>query len=484
MSLTLKSGASLAEMGALGYCLRIGRLLPDVANLSPDNFSPVGAWLFEALLGLTARDLLLDQGLVAQELERTRAALDNPPDVAAVLREALEAAPAEESAAITHAAAVRDDAGRRLMRATLQSALERAADPATDPGAARAEVLENLLGIDIESKGGRRLLGPAELLERFEAERQAMLDPESLPLATMGLPELDRSLGPSLRPGRMIVVGARPGAGKTTLGLQATRATLEAGGRAGRRAPVLFFSLEMDAPSLLAVLGSMASGVNRSGVEDPRLYRGLVENQKESFLRAVREQTELGLFVCDAGAMTAAEMETQVVRVSKQEGPPALVVVDYLGLMRPGSDTPKNASKVDQVSSLSNGLRLMAKRLPCPLLVLCQLNRVSGREKRAPQLEDLRDSGAIEQDAHAVLGLWRPPRKDGAPGADGIEVRILKQRAGSAGAPIWLRWDGARARIESPTQEEVQRWKDEQKPPSKPPAANPTKGRKGSGLSD
>ena len=226
---------------------------------------------------------------------------------------------------------------------------------------------------------------------------------------TTGLPTLDY-LTDGLQPGEMIVLGARPGVGKTAIALHMVRAAAEAGHGCG------FFSLEMSA----RVLGKRLLSAS-SGVEGRKLRSGMLA--KSDFGRLVDAAGKLGdlpIWVVDTPNMGLHDIVTQARRMRRREGA-GLIVVDYVGLVHHDSrDMPRH----EQVREISSRLKSLARELSVPVLALSQVTR--DMHGKRPTLASLRESGALEQDADAVI-LLHPND------SNQTEVILAKQRNGPVG---------------------------------------------------
>ena len=220
-----------------------------------------------------------------------------------------------------------------------------------------------------------------------------------------GLRDLDQRLG-GLHPSDLLILAGRPGMGKTALATkiafgaaQALRA--EALG-AAPKAAVAIFSLEMSAEQLAArILAENAR------ISADRIRRGdIAQRDFDRFVEVSRTLTGLPLEIDDTPAITLSALRTRCRRLKRTRGL-ALVVVDYLQLMRPAAGTrPEN--RVLEISQITQGLKAIAKELAVPVIALSQLSRaVESREDKRPQLSDLRESGTIEQDADAVMFIYR-----------------------------------------------------------------------------
>ena len=244
-----------------------------------------------------------------------------------------------------------------------------------------------------------------------------------------GFLDLDR-LTFGFHPGEMIVLAARPSVGKTSFALNIAENVCLPGPNNGEPGTVLLFSLEMSSESLAQRLLCSRAGVNMNKLRDGFSSR----EEQQAIVEAAGEIKKADLIVDDQGNLNVLEVRAKARRVSSR-GKLSLVVVDYLQLVA-GMDN--RASRENQIAEISRGMKAMAKELEVPVLVLSQLNRESEKEKREPRMSDLRESGAIEQDADVVMLLHRPRKEDQEENErpDDIEkIRLIlaKQRNGPTG---------------------------------------------------
>ncbi len=247
------------------------------------------------------------------------------------------------------------------------------------------------------------------LTEAIEGAERAFHRSGHVSGLTTGLRDLDSRTG-GLHPSDLLVLAGRPGMGKTALATKiafgAARAILEEarakGADVAPRAQVAVFSLEMSAEQLATRLLS-----EDARISGDRIRRGDIgQKEFDNFVRVSREIAALPIQIDDTPAVTLSAMRTRCRRLKRTKGL-ALVVVDYLQLMRPSAGTrPEN--RVLEISQITQGLKAIAKELGVPVLALSQLSRaVESREDKRPQLSDLRESGTIEQDADAVMFIYR-----------------------------------------------------------------------------
>ena len=233
-----------------------------------------------------------------------------------------------------------------------------------------------------------------------------------------GFTELDKLLV-GMAPSDLILIGARPGMGKTSFALNIAA-------KAARRTKksVCIFSLEMSKEQLttrmLSSEGMIDNYALRTGDLDPTQWSALAG--------VAGELSEYQILIDDTTGLTITGMKAKLRRVKNL----GLVVIDYLQLM---TSDRKIDNRVQEVSDISRNLKLMAKELNVPVICCAQLSRApEGRTDKTPQLSDLRDSGAIEQDADVVLFLYRSDYyKDGGDAQNFAEVIIAKNRHGSTG---------------------------------------------------
>ena len=284
------------------------------------------------------------------------------------------------------------------------------ADPELD-GTSQIEAAEQRL-FDLATEGG----GNGGMIPFERALTEAILGAErafhrkgGVSGLTTGLRDIDVRTG-GLHPSDLLILAGRPGMGKTALATKiafgAAKALLaEARERDPNAMPktcVAMFSLEMSAEQLATRLLS-----EEARISGDRIRRGDIgQKDFDRFVAVSREISGLPIQIDDTPAITMSALRTRCRRLKRTKGL-ALVVVDYLQLMRPSAGTrPEN--RVLEISQITQGLKAIAKELAVPVLALSQLSRaVEGREDKRPQLADLRESGTIEQDADCVMFIYR-----------------------------------------------------------------------------
>lgn len=241
-----------------------------------------------------------------------------------------------------------------------------------------------------------------------------------------GLEKLDEMTA-GLKGSELLIIAGRPGMGKTAFALNVALAAA-----VGRNVAVAVFSLEMRKEELVRRLLC-----SEARVDGGRMRNGLLSTQDwQKLMGAAGPLTDLPLFIDDTAALTVTALRGKARRLKSEHGL-GLVVVDYLQLMRSGT---KNDSREQEISEISRSLKALAKELDIPVIALSQLNRGvetrPGKDKR-PQLADLRESGAIEQDADVIMFVYRPEvyaKDEDRQQLRGLaEIIVGKQRSGPTG---------------------------------------------------
>ena len=264
------------------------------------------------------------------------------------------------------------------------------------------------------------LVGVREVVrENFERISQIFNEGKRITGLATGYHQLD-NLTSGLQPSELLILAARPSMGKTALALNLAENVAVRGNKT-----VAIFSLEMSKESLLLRLLS-----SDAQIDSHKFRTGHLSKEDGAKIPiSLSRLAEAPLWIDDAGSATVVEMGAKLRRLKRERGL-ALVMVDYLQLV---SARGKFGNRNEEVSSVTRGLKALAKELKVPVLVLSQLTRAPEREDRRPQLSDLRESGAIEQDADVVMFIHRPNafKPDEAPEERAkTELLIAKQRNG------------------------------------------------------
>ena len=375
--------------------------------------------LFRAMVGLTEQRSVIDHVTLRDELLRR-----NELEIAGGVEYLAELVDSVATAANLehHARIVRDKAMlRRLIEALTQTITE--AYDARLPATELLDVAESrIFKISQERRSDgfiriKEMLWPT--MERIETLQKSGKSVTGIP---SGFADLD-ALTSGFQKSELVVVAARPSMGKTALCLNiATQAAVEGHG-------VALFSLEMSKDSLVQRMLCAEARVNSQSVR----HGTLRDRDFTNLARAAGVLQQCSLWIDDTPSITLLEMRSKARRL-KTEADLGMVIVDYLQLMR----SPEYAdNRVQEVSDISRSLKALARELQIPVVALSQLSRASeqrGGDKK-PQLSDLRDSGAIEQDADLVIFIHRPEyyERDDESVRGQADIMLAKNRNGPTG---------------------------------------------------
>jgi len=279
---------------------------------------------------------------------------------------------------------------------------------------------QNILGIESVESTGQEMVHVGSLLsdaiDRYEAASRT----SGITGVTSGLSDIDM-ITSGFQPGDMIILAARPGMGKTSLALNISQKAAESG------IPTSFFSLEMGEAQLITRLIAGESGINSRRLEAGRLSTEDWDKLSET----TSLLSDIPLFIDDTSDLHYSEFRRKLRIAYKKQGV-RFAVIDYIGLM---NGEKSYQSRVEEVSSVSRAIKKTAKDLNIPILVLSQLNRqLESRMDKHPILSDLRESGALEQDADVVMMLYRDEMyKKTDENRGKAEVEIAKHRNGACG---------------------------------------------------
>ena len=292
-----------------------------------------------------------------------------------------------------------------------------AVDNAIGSQDAISQTISKLESIDLRSQSSTKSV--ADVATEFVKE---LNQPKTRTTIRTGLPTLDHMIG-GFRPGEMIVLAARPGCGKTSLGWQIT----EYAGRQLRH--VLFVSLEMTRCELFSRVISGNSNIDSQTIR----AGGLNVQQRETVIDTSESIAGFPISIYDPYQATLQQIKGEAKLLQSRSGLD-LVVIDYIGLLQASDSRSK---RYEQVSEDSRAIKRMAKELQVPVLALSQLNRDADGQQ--PRLSHLRESGSIEQDADMVILLHRD-------NGDEFQIIVAKNRHGQVGK-LQMQFDGRRTRF-------------------------------------
>jgi replicative DNA helicase len=410
-------GASLpqnveAEAALLGALMIDNRLAEDIQlKLRPDHFfEPLHGRIYEQILKLVDRNMIANPVTLRPlfEADEEMKEVGGPAYLAQLTGSGAAIIGARDFADQVYDLALLRaliGVGRDMVEQALDTSVE--VDPKGQIEGAEAALYR--VAEEGGGEGSVKTFAQAATLAVKAAER-AMNSGGHLSGITTGLTDLNALIG-GLHNSDLVIVAARPGMGKTSLGTNISFAAAQrlvqeqedgipAEKSAG--AGVAFFSLEMSADQLATRILAEQSGIPSEVLRTGRIG----QNQFRQLARAAGELERLPLFIDDTPALTIAALRTRARRLKRQKNI-GLVVVDYLQLLQ-GSGRGANENRVQEISEISRGLKTLAKELNVPVVALSQLSRaVESREDKRPQLSDLRESGSIEQDADIVMFIYR-----------------------------------------------------------------------------
>lgn len=319
-----------------------------------------------------------------------------------------------------HAKLVEDLSVRRRLIRELSTVMDHAFNREVELADLIDEAERRVFAATSERGSGDGLVAVSTVV-RAAVERALSGETNSL---STGFPSIDNILG-GLSPGELTILAGRPSMGKSALAAQIAMNVAEAG------TPVGYFSLEMSRESCIHRMISVKAGVNLEHLSESRTHL-LRDYDFDNIEQAAQDIERMPLFIDDNSYVSIFNLRARA-RRHKQRHNIGLLVVDYLQLMEGAGG--KDTNRTQEVGSISRGLKRLAGELKIPVLALAQLNRsVESRENKRPHLSDLRDSGEIEQDADAVVFIYRPSYY-ADPGADSglAQVIVAKQRNGPLG---------------------------------------------------
>lgn len=421
-----------AERGVLGSILLDSSRMDEVGGvLTAESFyAQAHGLLWTAIRGMYERRSPIDGLTLTAELKR-RGAFEAAGGAAYIV-EVAQSVPHAHHAAY-YAKLVKRAADQRRIIDLASEALRAAYDPASEP----SEVLDRLEASASEVHTGEYDAEPVDLVDAMvEAmDRAEKLQERGSHAGRLtGLVDLDEQLG-GFFPQELVIVAARPGIGKTSFALQI------ANRNAWRGRLAYFASLEMSRPELAMRIMCAWGNVNNRDVRAGRMH----QDDRGRLVAASSRLASARLKIHDRPALSVADVRRSARRLVRHGL--SMVFVDYLQLMTPSD---KRAPREQQVAAMTRELKQLAKELEVPVCVLCQLNRAAEGER--PRLSNLRESGAIEQDADVVIFLYPHEAKDAEGEDHNAIVEVAKSRASGVGNPLRMFWHPQRTAFACPGQ--------------------------------
>jgi replicative DNA helicase len=429
-----------AEQAVLGGLMLDASAWDQVADVigSVDFYRPDHRLIFDAIGNIAAQNRPVDVVTVSEQLERSGQLGDagGLGYLGALARDTPTAANVRAYAEI-----VRE---RSLLRQLLSAGTEIAASVFSNDGETTSQLVEAAEGrvLSIAEQGVRSRKEGAIAINRMMPGLIDQIDEwHTNPNALRGLPsgfdEFDRITG-GMRAGDLIIVAGRPSMGKTTFAVNMA----EYAALSDRKAAVVIFSMEMPSEQLMT---RMLSSIGRVSLGHIRCGK-ISDDDWPRITGAAGQLSEARIFIDETPALTPTELRARARRVKREnQGKLDLVVVDYLQLMQvPGT----KENRATEIAEISRGLKALAKELQLPVIALSQLNRgVEQRVDKKPVMSDLRESGAIEQDADMILLIYREEVYDKNTTKKGMaEIDLAKHRNGET-RPFTLTFQGQYSRF-------------------------------------
>lgn len=296
------------------------------------------------------------------------------------------------------------------------------------------KVEKEVFGI-LQNRGSEDFVHIRELLSRsFETIEQVSKNQGQIPGIPTGYVDLDAKLA-GLHNSDLILVGARPSMGKTALGLNLVQ---NAAVRAGKSCAI--FSLEMSAEQVATRLLGAECGVNMEHLRTG----AMTDDDWIRLVDGLGTLSEASIYVDDTGGITLSEIRSKCRKLKIEHGLD-LIMIDYLQLM---SGSGRSDNRQQEISEISRGLKMLARELNVPVIALSQLSRaLEARADHRPMMSDLRESGAIEQDADVIMFIYRDEYYHPDSEEKGVaEIIVAKQRNGPVGT-VKLHYEGACVRF-------------------------------------
>ena len=424
-----------AEQSVIGACLIDPDALEDACEklLSEEFYNPRHKEIFEAILDLYRQKMPVDLVTVKSRLEN-RGTLESAGGMKYLSQVA--AAVPNSVYASGYVKIVKDRALYRRFISMANRILQKSFSTEAPIDALSEDVEKEVYQI-LQKQGTSDFKQVKDvLLESFDEIEQTAKNGGQISGIPTGFADLDAKLT-GMHPSDLIIVGARPSMGKSAFGLNIVQ---NAAVRSGKTCAV--FSLEMSAVQVVNRFLSVQSGVElnkfRTGELEDRDWENLVE--------ALGPLSQAKIFIDDTGGITMPEIRSKARKLKIEHGLD-LIMIDYLQLM--SGANRNNENRQQEISEISRGLKMLARELDVPIIALSQLGR--GLEQRAdhrPMMSDLRESGAIEQDADVVIFIYRDEyyHPDTTEEKNVAEIIVAKQRNGPVGTEK-LRYDGQYTRF-------------------------------------
>jgi replicative DNA helicase len=416
-----------AEQCAIGSVLLESNAAFEVIDIlvEDDFYRDAHKKIFIAIKNLSDRNEPVDLVTLQEELKKANS-LEAVGGIT-YLSELLATVPTAANAAY-YAKIVKDKAMERRLLTTCTNIISDIYNSGLDTETLVGDAESKIYSIKEEKTQSGYLLVADAIKGYFKKIEDLYQKGEEIVGVSTGYKEIDDITG-GFKPGQLIIIAARPGLGKTALAINFARNCSIKDDKS-----VAIFSLEMTKDE---VLGRLIGGEARIDIK--KINTGKIEeNDWGRLTDAISRLSEASIFIEDSSAITASEIRSRCRRMKARHGKLDMIIVDYMQLMRPSSSS-KSQNREQEIAEISRTLKLIAKEMNVPVIALSQLNReVDKRNDKRPFLSDLRESGAIEQDADIIMFIYREELYSSDTGV--CEIIVAKNRSGPQGRAklTWL----------------------------------------------
>jgi replicative DNA helicase len=414
-----------AEQALLGSVLINSKILDEIADVVKANYfyEPKNKVIFEAMMSLSAGNRSIDLLTILDHLVTNASEIN-------IDKEYLLLLISKSSLTSSIQACAKILKEKYILRTLVETGdiIKSLAFEQTEADTILDLAQKQLYEVSIDNIEKNFVPLPSILTETFERINELYNNKGQERGIPTGFHDLDAILG-GFQKSDLVILAARPSMGKTSLALELIKRI-----SLGTKNGVAIFSLEMSKDQLVDKLISSVSGISLKKIRSGHLSDEPHNNEFVRLGQAIGQLSEAPIWIDDSGALNIMELRTKARRLKSRHNI-GLIMIDYLQLMS-GKTSSYGGNRVQEVSDISRGLKMLAKELNIPIIALSQLSRsVEGRDDKRPMLSDLRESGSIEQDADVVMFIHREEMYHKETKKKGIaDILISKHRNGETGA--------------------------------------------------